>query len=303
MSMLTLNAKAPLAESVRRVLANHPLVAYFVLAFVGTWLLIAPMVLGQDGLGLLPYQVPFALYAMLFIASSFTGPTLAAVAVTAALSGQEGVKHFFRRYGQWRLGWPWVLLMFLGFPAIYLSAATLWLGSAPWQALTQQGSTFFTVYLPAMLLFPGLIQWGEEPGWRGFAQSYMQRRYGAWRASLVVGFLHGLWHLPNHLLVAGPPAAGPFDPGNFALNTALTMALSLVFTWIFNGGKQSILVAVLTHASFNTAALWLRVLLPNQPAQVEYMALLILAVCAGAIVLLTKGNLGYDPSSDQSTQF
>jgi membrane protease YdiL (CAAX protease family) len=291
--MLTLNAKAPFSESVSKVLASHPLVSYFVLAFVGTWLFTAPMVLGQDGLGLLPYHVPFGLYAVLFIASSFTGPTLAAVAVTAALSGREGVKHFFRRYGQWRMGWSWVLLIFLGFPAIYCIAATLWMGSAPWQALTQQGSTFFTVYLPAMVIFPGLIQWGEEPGWRGFAQTYMQRHYGAWQASLVVGFLHGVWHLPNHLLIGGPTAAGPFDLGNFALNTAIVMALSIVFTWIFNGGRQSILVAVLTHASFNTAPLWLATLLPDQPAQVSYTALLILVACAGAIVLLTKGKLGY----------
>ncbi|MFN8440295.1 MAG: type II CAAX endopeptidase family protein [Caldilineaceae bacterium] len=298
MSTLTLNAKAPFSQSVRRMLVSYPLVSYFVLAFVGTWLFIAPMVLGQDGLGFLPYHVPFGLYAVLFIASSFTGPTLAAVAVTAALQGQDGVKQFFRRYGQWRIGWIWILLMFLGFPAIYFLAATVWMGSEPWQALLQQGSTLFTVYLPAMLIFPGFIQWGEEPGWRGFAQTQMQRRYGVWQASLVVGFLHGLWHLPNHLLVTGPTAAGPFDPGNFALNIALTMALSTVFTWIFNGGKQSILVAVLTHASFNMASLWLRVLLPDQPAQVEYTALFILAAAAVAIVLLTKGQLGYVADAD-----
>lgn len=296
MSTLTVSPKFTLGRSMRSVLANHPLLSYFSLAFAGTWVLTAPMVLGQDGLGLLPYHVPFALYAVLFIASSFAGPTLAAVAVTAALGGKEEVKHFFHRYGQWRIGWPWVLLMFFGFPAIYFIAATFWMGSAPWQALTQQWPTFFTVYLPAMVIFPGFIQWGEEPGWRGFAQTRMQRQVGVWQASLMVGFLHGVWHLPNHLLIVGPTAAGPFDLGNFALNTALVMALSIVFTWIFNGGQQSILVAVLTHASFNTASLWLGTLLPNQPAQVGYTALLIVVGCAIAVALLTKGKLGYAPS-------
>jgi membrane protease YdiL (CAAX protease family) len=294
MSTLTVNPRITFAGSIRNILASHPLIAYFVLAFAGTWLLIAPMVLGQDGLGLLPYSVPFGVYVVLFLASSFTGPTLAAVAVTAALEGREGVKAFFRRYGQWRTGWRWYLIMILVFPAIYLVAATVWMGIEPWQALTQQWSSFFTVYLPAVLIFPGILQWGEEPGWRGFAQTRLQRRVGALQASLVVGFLHGIWHLPNHLLVVGPPAAGPFDLGNFALNTAIVMALTVVLTWIFNGGQQSILVAVLAHASFNASGAWSFVLLPNQSESVGYTALVIVVVCTVVVAVLTRGKIGYD---------
>jgi membrane protease YdiL (CAAX protease family) len=240
------------------------------------------------------------LYVALFLAASFTGPTLAALAVTAALDGKQGVKHFLRRYGQWRVGLPWYLLMLFGFPAIYFIAASIWMGLEPLQAFVRQWGTFFTVYLAGVLIFPGLIQWGEEPGWRGFAQTRLQRQSGALQASLVVGFLHGIWHLPNHLLVVGPPAAGPFNLTNFAVNTALVMALALLFTWILNGGQQSILVAVLTHASFNVSQAWLDALLPNQPAQVGITALIIVVVCAVAVALLTKGKLGYAPNKDES---
>jgi membrane protease YdiL (CAAX protease family) len=300
MSVLTVNAKAPFFAPVRKVLASRPLVSFFVLAFAGSWLLLAPMVLGQDGLGLLPYSVSFGWYVILFLAASFTGPTLAALVVTAALEGKPGVKHFLRRYGQWRVGVAWYLLMLFGFPAVYFIAASIWMGVEPLQAFVQQWSTLFTGYLAGVLIFPGLLQWGEEPGWRGFAQTRLQRHYGAWQASLVVGCLHGLWHLPNHLLIVGPPAAGPFDLSSFAVNTAIVMAITLLFTWIFNGGQQSILVAVLTHASFNVSQAWLATLLPNQPAQVEYTALILIAVCAVAVALLTKGELGYTPSKEQS---
>jgi membrane protease YdiL (CAAX protease family) len=300
MSASSVNAKAPFFGVAKKVLASQPLVSFFVLAFVGSWLFLAPMVLGQDGIGLLPYSVPFVLYVVLFLAASFTGPTLAALVVIAALDGKPGVKLFLRRYGQWRVGLPWYLLMLFGFPAIYLIAAIIWMGVEPLQALVQRWSAFFTVYLAGVLIFPGLLQWGEEPGWRGFAQTRMQRRSGALQASLVVGFLHGLWHLPNHLLIVGPPAAGPFDLTNFLLNTAIVMALTIVLTWIFNGAQQSILVAVLTHASFNVSQAWLGALLPNQPAQVEYTALIIVAVCAVVIALLTKGNLGCTASKEQS---
>jgi uncharacterized protein len=256
--------------------------------------------LGQDGLGLLPYSVPFGLYVVLFVASSFTGPTLAAVVVTAALDGKAGVKHFFRRYAQWRIGLPWYLIMLFGFPAIYLIAATVWMGLEPWQALTQQWRTFFTVYVPAVLIFPGLMQWGEEPGWRGFAQTRMQAHYSLLLTSLLVGFLHGIWHLPNHLLVNGPTAAGPFDLNNFVINTALIMALTIVLTWLFNGGRQSILVAVLAHAAFNAAGAWSGTLLPNQGVQVANSALMIVVVCAVVVVVLTKGKLGYNASRDRN---
>jgi membrane protease YdiL (CAAX protease family) len=270
MSAITVRSKAPFFESARKLLVSHPLISFFVLAYAGSWLFLAPMVLGQDGLGLLPYSVPFGLYVVLFLAASFTGPTLAALVVTAALEGKPGVKQFLRRYGQWRVGLPSYLLMLFGFPAVYFIAAIIWMGVEPLQALVRQSSAFFTVYLAGVLIFPGLLQWGEEPGWRGFAQTRLQRRSGALLASLVVGFLHGLWHLPNHLLIVGPPAAGPFNLTSFAVNTTIVMAITLLFTWIFNGGQQSILVAVLTHASFNVSQAWLATLLPNQPAQVEY---------------------------------
>lgn len=300
MSTLAVNPIASLSISMRKVLVNHPFLAFFVLTFTGTWLFFAPMVLGQDGLGLLSYSVPLPLYVVLFLAASFSGPTVAALVVTSALEGTVGVKHFLRRYIQWRVGWQWYLIMLLGFPAIYFVAATAWMGIEPLHALRQQWGTFFTVYLPAVLIFPGLIQWGEEPGWRGFAQTRMQAHYGALPASLLVGLLHGIWHLPVHLLVAGPPAAGPFELGNFLLNTAIVMALTLVLTWIFNGAQQSILIAVLSHAAFNAAGAWSAVLLPNQGQQVGMTALVIVALSAIVIALLTKGSLGYTLEKEPS---
>jgi membrane protease YdiL (CAAX protease family) len=172
------------------------------------------------------------------------------------------------------------------------------MGMEPVQALFGQWQSLFTLYLPALLIFPGLISWGEEGGWRGFAQTRMQTHYGALKASLIVGFLHGVWHLPVFLLVEGPPALGPFNLADFALNVGNIMVLTILWTWIFNGGQQSILVAALTHAAFNASQAWIGTLLPNQPEQVGNSALIILVAAAVLVVVLTKGQLGYRRGHD-----
>lgn len=293
MSTLTINPNPAASLTLRNQLAKHPFIAFFAVTFAGTWLFFAPMVLGQDGLGLFSYSVPFWLYVLLFLTASFSGPTVAAIVVTYALEGKQGVGQFLRRYAQWRVGLHWYLLFLVGFPVIYLVAAGIWMGGEPWQALFQQWQAIFSVYLPAVLIFPALINWGEEAGWRGFAQTRMQAQYGPLVTSLLIGFLHGIWHLPIFLLVVGPPATGPFELGEFFLNTAYIMALTIVWTWIFNGAQQSILIASLTHAAFNATQALMSALLPSPPEQVGNSALIILVAIALLLVVVTKGRLGY----------
>lgn len=294
MSTLTVGPKTTTAIPVRNLLAKHPLVAFFMITFAGSWLFFAPMVLGQEGLALLDYRVPFWLYVSLFLLATFSGPALAAFVVTAALEGKGGVRHFLRRFVLWRVGLRWYLVFLVGFPALFLLPATLYMGMAPWQALVQQWHTWFTVFLPAVLLFPAIINWGEEIGWRGFAQTRMQMRYGALRSSLVVGFLHGIWHLPVYLLVEGPPAQGPFNAETFLVNTLMIMVFTLIWTWIFNGAQQSILVASLMHASFNAAQGWVGSLLPHQPESVGTAMSVAIVLLAFLVVIMTKGRLGFD---------
>ena len=279
----------------------HPLVAYFTLAFAGTWLLDLPMVLGKNGLGLLPYSVPMVAYIILFILGSFAGPTLAAILVTNAVDGKAGIGRFFRRYVQWRVGpLPYLLVLF-AFPILFAVAASIALGGVPLAGISANAMSFFTQYLPALLIFPALITWGEEPGWRGFALTRLQERYHPLVAGLVVGFLHGLWHLPIYLLVDGPVASGPFDLVRFATNVSAIMAITIIWAWIFNNARGSILIAVLIHASLNASQSWMATLIPNYPKAAGEVAYGIYVVAALALILITKGRLGYPSSHPDQT--
>jgi CAAX protease family protein len=276
-------------------LKQHPVIGYFLLAFAGTWLLDLPMVLGKDGLGLLPYHVPFAIYVILFLLGSYSGPTLAALMVTKALEGKAGLRKFFSRYAQWRVQARWYLVAVFGFPILYIVSASVLLHGLPIDDLRANGMTFFSTYLPALLIFPAFITWGEEPGWRGFALTRMQESYSPVVASLTVGFMHGLWHLPVFLLVYGPPALGPFDLIGFARNIFGIMMISVIWTWIFNIAKGSILIAVLLHASLNATQAWMHILIPNYPSDAGKVASVFYIVAALAVVFFTKGRLGYEP--------
>jgi membrane protease YdiL (CAAX protease family) len=276
----------------RLALVKHPVIAFFVLVFAFTWLLNLPMVLGKDGLGIFNYSVPLPLYVVLFILGAY-GPSFAAILITAALEGRQGLGRFFRRYGQWRFGLRWYLFAVFAFPIIYLAAACFWLGLEPLQTVLAQWPAFFTVYLPALLIFPAFITWGEEPGWRGFDLTRMQPRYGALLATLVIGLMHGLWHLPIFLLVNGPVASGPFNLTNFMVNTLAIMAVSFIFTWGFNHARGSILMAVLLHASFNAAQAYIGGLVTPYPAEASSTAIGICVALALVLLVAPRGRLAY----------
>ena len=84
-------------SSIRR----HPLVAYFILAYVLAWVLI-PLVVSVS--------VAFGLLALF-------GPAIAAIIVTAVVEGRAGVKQLLQRVVPGRTGWKWVAVT-VGLPIL-----------------------------------------------------------------------------------------------------------------------------------------------------------------------------------------
>jgi hypothetical protein len=107
------------------------LVAYFVIAFAGTWLFEMPLLLAKNGFGLLPFTIPDIGMTLLGLAATLCGPTLAALTLTAATTGRAGVGRFLHRYLQWRVGILWYLLALFGFLPVYLLSVSIPLGAGP----------------------------------------------------------------------------------------------------------------------------------------------------------------------------
>lgn len=97
---------------------------------------------------------------------------------------------------------------------------------------------------------------GEEIGWRGFALPRLLAGRSALRASLLLGTIWGLWHVPRVWAQFEGPAGLPF--AWFVLGSVLqTVATAILFTWVYHSTRGSLLLALLFHAAYSVAGLFL----------------------------------------------
>ncbi len=278
------------ASAPMQLLRSHPMVGYFAITFAGTWLLMLPIVLAQNGLGLLPFTLPDILLAVLFILGTFMGPTVAAFLVTAATSGRAGTRRLLQRYVQWRVGARWYLVVLAGPIVMIVVGLSAWLGLAPLVALAQQWQLIFNVYLAkalALVLFPALA---EEPGWRGVALARLQQRFGPVLGSSILGSLHALWHLPIFFIAAF--ATGPLTIDLFVTFILEGIAATIFYTWIFNNTGGSLLIIILLHATLDAQIDYVHALLPAFTDD-DGITLRIFGACALFLIIFTRGRLSY----------
>jgi membrane protease YdiL (CAAX protease family) len=216
---------------------------YFVIAFAFTWFFWTLTALGaRDVIPALPG---------LTVIGTF-GPLVAAVVATAQESGRAGLRSLLSRIVRWRVAPIWYGVVLLGPILLYLAALALEvvaLGGQPPSLGALVGVlpilVIITVY---MVIFVAL---GEEVGWRGYALPALQARYGALVASVVLGALWALWHLPAFF---NPDTLYSNLP--FVLQLAFQIPVAILFTWVFNS-TGSVPMAILMHAVLNAAGrLW-----------------------------------------------
>ena len=213
------------------------LLAFFALAFAWSW---ACWLLSSVVRPPLP-----AVGSMLIIAGSF-GPGIAAIAVVRYTGGPDGLHRWLRRSLQWRVGWRWLALSFF-LPLVVMGLAAAMhsaLGGTIAPSPASGRVLLAVVNFGLMLVLGGPL--GEEFGWRGYALPVLQERY-RWRvASLVLGTVWGIWHLPLFYMADTTQSHLPF--GLFMMST---VALSVLFAWLFNQTEGSVLPALVLHTAVN----------------------------------------------------
>ncbi len=303
MSATTTNPRPDTLALHKRLVIGHPLVAFFVLAFVGGWLVLAPTVLFESGFGLIPIDIPAPAVMLSFIPAAMVGPALAAFVVTRIVEGKEGTRKLLRRrILRWRVGIQWYLIAVFGVPIVYFVASSFVLGAVPLEALIEEWPFLFISYLPKVVMVFLIVSLWEEIGWMGFALPRLQDRYGPLMASVVLGALWALWHLPAYFnsrqVVADKVGLGELARLLYLLPLLILLAIltRIVMTWLFNATLGSVVIVTLFHAAFNISNNELvTAFMPQMNrmfANNEWLYA-IFGILALLLIVFTKGRLSY----------
>lgn len=259
-------------------LKRHTLITGIMLMFLFTW------TIDLSNSGVLPFKVPLAValtvgWGFIFVSLFMTWLTL----------GKDAMVALFKRFFLWRVGWIWYLVAILLMPALQFASVLLnsWLSHAPVdysqpmiREVVPLSSPLFVLVVP-WIIFEILTN-GEEMGWRGYILPRLQARHNALIASLIVGVIWSVWHLPKFF------GAGTSSGRSFVWFTIFCMAESVLFTWLYNNSRGSLLLVTLFHATNNTAGMFLPVVFAR-PGGIEKNMMVVLYMCAAIVVTLAAG--------------
>jgi membrane protease YdiL (CAAX protease family) len=235
------------------IIKRNPLIAYYIFALLLSGIILA--ILCATGLA-----------EKLFFLGTF-GPGLAAILVTALISGGVGIRKLLGSLLIWRVGIQWWLVALFLPALIYLVAVYLIsLFGGPDVDLSHY-QPLYTI-IPIIIMVTLLNGVGEELGWRGFMLPRCQSRYNALVSSLIVGFFWGLWRAPVYFIDGTAQSMLRSQVGiwmGLLLFTLSTIAISVTYTWLFNNTRGSVLIAAFLHGANNA---WINYFLSDPATEV-----------------------------------
>jgi uncharacterized protein len=279
-----------LAQTMR----NHPIVFFFVFAYVVSSILWIPVLL----FGLPTFNPATHAPSLAILPGIAIGVTGSAFFMTWLTQGRAAVRRLLQRLVWWRVGLQWYAVAVLLIPLTEVLVAATVLGTPKvLGALSPSALLLYPAAYAAHVYFGPLF---EESGWRGFALPRLQYRYGPLRGTLLLGVLWACWHFFLYLpsfFQAGNIVDGLLSTANFVV---FTTSVSFIFTWLLNNTQASLLLAILLHGSLDGTATYLQVLADKGVISPEAASngvglgsTIACVVWALLLIALTRGRLSY----------
>src|SRR5579862_7807293 len=208
---------------------------FFLLTFALSWTCFISLAVVTRG-----PAITAAGYALLLLGTF--APSLVALFLTYRQEGQSGIAALWRRITNAPAGLRWYVYAIAFLPGIKLAVALVYRGIAgAWPPFGHESALIIAI----AILFSTPVQAGEEVGWRGYALPRLAARFGYARASLLIGPIWGLWHLPLFMV------PGEDYGQSFPLFLLGTTALSVAITWLYANTNGSLLLTMLMHSAVN----------------------------------------------------
>jgi membrane protease YdiL (CAAX protease family) len=261
----------------KETIKKHAGVLFVLLTYVITWSVEIPTALTKHG------------YASIHISKGLQtictlSPGIAAIIFTSIYFGKTGLKSLFKGIVKWRVKFKWYfIIIILGIGLCGLALLIFnWIACKNIKPDAPYNFIFYFI-----LILPLSALW-EEIGWRGLLLPILQEKYTALKASLLIGFIWGLWHLPIYL------AINPYGDKTiifFLLMFTGCFALSIIATYLYNSTKGSLLTCILFHNAINTSAAYFFGNIKGEELRPFLIWILLLIISAVIIVLKTKKKL------------
>ena len=175
------------------------LIPFFTITFIIAWGILGLYIFASEAMvrlfGNLTGQHP------LFYVAVYA-PAIAALAVIFYRRGVKGIRGFLSRLLLWRASIYWYGMLIIVVPLVFYVSALFKPGSLdtvfPFPSITAYMSALFFMAIKGPV---------EEIGWRGFALPLLQQRMAPIWASLLLGVVWAVWHLPAFMLSSTPQSA------------------------------------------------------------------------------------------------
>jgi uncharacterized protein len=219
----------------KNLVENRQIINYFLLVFalsIPFWIL---GFVATDTTKLLPINLPVSAL-MTFC------PLLAASVLVYKKWKFQGVKQLLKQAFDYKkiINKKWYIPIILLMPIIAL--LSYWYLNFTEVLLPKPQLSFLSIMLFFFIYFIGAI--GEEIGWSGYIIAPMQNKFGALKASIILGIIWAIWHII--------PYYQAHQSTNWIVWQCIgTVFLRIIMVWIFNNAGKSVFAMILLHTMIN----------------------------------------------------
>jgi membrane protease YdiL (CAAX protease family) len=254
-------------------------IRFFIITFAWSWILWFPLVL--CGYGIIPLSKDvFAMITVLAVGLGAFGPAVGALCSLRATKGKGAIRTYLKSFLNLKFGWKvWIAI----FVALGASTAVAWIIPGIY------GEARLSTLLPSVYIFP--LYWflmvffgggQEEIGWRGYILPLLEKRFGRWLGSGMLGLIWAFWHLPLWFIPGTTQTYMNF--GGFMI---LMLGYSFFYSWVMEASGKRPLAGMIVHGTANAfVPLFPVVVLSVNAVQVRYWIWVSLTLVIGIVFLL-----------------